>query len=213
GRVYRCRVHGKAAHSSLTPRGVNAIEYAARVISFIQDLSWREEERGMRVEGLDVPFTTLSTNVITGGNGKNIIPAECEFFFDYRYVPGMAPDAMINDIRRYVAEQVEPRMRRQHPDAGVELELTGEIPGLNADEENHFTQLAKSLLRPQASAKVSYGTEAGFFQGKGIPSIVCGPGSIDNAHKADEYVPLEQLAECERFLDKLVARMAVLQPA
>ena len=213
GRVYRCRVHGHAAHSSLTPKGVNAIEYAARVIAFIQDLSWREEEQGIRVQGLDVPFSTISTNVISGGNGKNIIPAECEFFFDYRYVPGKAPDAFIDDIRRYVAEQVEPRMQRNHPHAGVELECTGDIPALSDDEQNELTRLARSLLRPQASAKVSYGTEAGFFQRMGIPAVVCGPGSIDNAHKPDEFVPLEQLAQCELFIDKLVAKMAAAPPA
>ena len=213
GRVYRCRVRGHAAHSSLTPRGVNAIEYAARVIAFIQDLSWREEEQGIRVDGLDVPFSTISTNMISGGRGSNIIPAECEFLFDYRYVPGMAPDSFIDSIRRYVAEHVEPRMKRQHPHAGVELERTADIPALDADEQSSFTQLAKSLLRPHTSAKVAYGTAAGFFQRAGIPSIGCGPGSIDNAHKADEYVPLAQLAQCERFLDKLVARMVALQPA
>ncbi len=213
GRVYRCRVHGKAAHSSLTPSGLNAIEYAARVISFIQDLSWREEQQGLRVDGLDVPFSTISTNLITGGRGQNIVPAECEFFFDYRYVPGMAPDSFIDSIRAYVAEHVEPRMKRSHPGACVVLERTADIPALNAEERNDFTHLAKSLLRPHESAKVAYGTEAGFFQRVGIPSVVCGPGSIDNAHKPDEFVPLAQLYECERFLDKLVARMGAAQPA
>ena len=211
GRVYRCCVRGQAAHSSLTSQGLNAIEYAARVITFIQDLSWREEEHGLRVQGLDVPYSTISTNLITGGNGKNIIPAECEFFFDYRYVPGMAPDAFIDDIRAYVAEHVEPRMKRRHPQAGVEFEMTGDVPALSEDETSRIAQLSKSLLRPQASAKVSYGTEAGFFQRMGIPSIVCGPGSIEQAHRADEYVSLEQLAECEGFLDRLVARMEVVQ--
>ena len=213
GRVYRCCVRGQAAHSALTPQGLNAIEYAARVITFIQDLSWREEEHGLRVEGLDVPYSTISTNLITGGNGKNIIPAECEFFFDYRYVPGMAPDAFIDSIRAYVAEHVEPRMKRRHPQAGVEFEMTGDVPALSEDESSRIAQLSKSLLRPQPSAKVSYGTEAGFFQRMGIPSIVCGPGSIEQAHRADEYVSLEQLAECEGFLDRLVARMGATQAA
>lgn len=213
GRVYRCRVHGRAAHSSLTPSAVNAIEYAARVIAFIQDLSWREEEQGLRVDGLDVPFSTISTNLISGGSGQNIVPAECEFLFDYRYVPGMAPDSFIDSIRAYVAEHVEPRMKRHHPQAGVELERTADIPALNQEEQNDLTRLAQSLLRPHASAKVAYGTEAGFFQRVGIPSVVCGPGSIDNAHKADEFVPLVQLVECERFMDKLVARLAVAEPA
>jgi acetylornithine deacetylase len=154
-----------------------------------------------------VPFSTISTNLITGGNGKNIIPAECEFFFDYRYVPGKAPDAFIDDIRAYVAEHVEPRMKRRHPQAGVAFEMTGDIPALSEDEASRIAQLSRSLLRPQASAKVSYGTEAGFFQRMGIPSIVCGPGSIEQAHRADEYVALEQLAECEAFLNRLVARL------
>lgn len=208
GRVYRCTVHGRAAHSSLTPRGVNAIEYAARVISFIQDLSWREEAQGPRLDGLDVPFSTISTNMISGGNGKNIIPASCEFFFDYRYVPGKPPEEFIEQIRAYIAEHVEPRMRRVHPQAGVELELTGSIPGLSPDEQSSIAQLAQSLLRPRPSAKVAYGTEAGFFQQAGIPSIVCGPGSIEHAHKPDEFVPLAQLAECEAFVRRLTARMA-----
>ncbi|MBL8336523.1 MAG: acetylornithine deacetylase, partial [Rhodoferax sp.] len=167
GRVYRCTVHGHAAHSSLTPRGVNAIEYAARVISFIQDLSWREEAQGPRLDGLDVPFSTISTNLISGGNGRNIIPAQCEFLFDYRYVPGKPPEEFIEQIRAYIAEHVEPRMKRGHPQAGVALELTGSIPGLNPDEESQIARLAKSLLRPRPSAKVAYGTEAGFFQQAG----------------------------------------------
>jgi acetylornithine deacetylase len=213
GRIYRCKVHGQAAHSSLTPKGLNAIEYAARVITFIQDLSWREEEQGLRVDGLDVPFSTISTNLISGGSGQNIVPAECEFLFDYRYVPGMAPDGFIDSIRSFVTQHIEPRMKRRHPHAGVEIEQTADIPSLNAEEKDDFTQLAKSLLRPHASAKVAYGTEAGFFQRVGIPSIVCGPGSIDNAHKPDEFVPLAQLAECERFMQKLVMRLGVAQPA
>ncbi len=208
GRVYRCCVRGHAAHSSLTPSGVNAIEYAARVISFIQDLSWREEAQGLRVDGLDVPFSTISTNMISGGSGKNIIPAWCEFFFDYRYVPGVAPDDFIDAIRAYVAEQVEPRMQRHHPHAGIEFERTGDVPALNGQEQEAIAQLAQSLLRPQPVTKVAYGTEAGFFQLAGIPSIVCGPGSIEQAHKADEYVPLAQLAQCERFIEGVVARLA-----
>jgi acetylornithine deacetylase len=207
GRVYRCTVHGRAAHSSLTPRGVNAIEYAARVISFIQDLSWREEAQGPRLDGLDVPFSTISTNMISGGNGKNIIPARCEFFFDYRYVPGKPPEEFIEQIRAYIAEHLEPRMKRAHPQAGVELELTGSIPGLSPEEQSGIAELARALLGPRPSAKVSYGTEAGFFQQAGIPSIVCGPGSIEHAHKADEFVPLAQLAACEAFVRRLTERM------
>lgn len=212
GRVYRCKVHGHAAHSSLTTSGVNAIEYAARVITFIQDLSWREEAQGLRMDVAGVPFSTLSTNLISGGNGKNIIPAECEFFFDYRYVPGVAPDSFIDSIRGYVSEHVEPRMQARFPDAHVEIERTGDIPALDAREQDSITQLAKSLLRPHPSAKVAYGTEGGFFQNAGIPTVVCGPGSIEQAHKANEYVLLAQLHECERFMQSLVKRLTLAAP-
>jgi acetylornithine deacetylase len=208
GRIFRCNVHGRAAHSSLTPNGVNAIEYAARVVTFIQDLAWHEEAKGLQVEGFGVPFSTLSTNVISGGNGRNIIPAECEFFFDLRFVPGVDPDKILDSIRQYVAQELEPRMKARYPEAGVELECIGAVPALDAAEEDGITLLAKSLSRPQATAKVSYGTEAGFFQGVGIPTVVCGPGSIDQAHRADEFVPLAQLHECERFMDKLVQRQS-----
>jgi acetylornithine deacetylase len=209
GRVYRCRVRGCAAHSSLTPQGVNAIEYAARLISFIQDLSWREAGEGLRDDGFAVPFTTISTNTIAGGNGRNIIPADCEFFFDYRYVPGMPASRLIDEITAYAREQLEPRMRRVDPAAGFEFECINGIPALNATEQDRITRLAQSLLRPHRPGKVSYGTEAGFFQEAGIPSVVCGPGSIEQAHKADEYVELAQLAQCERFVSGLVERLRV----
>ena len=208
GQAYRCRVHGRAAHSSLTPRGVNAIEYAARVITFIQDMAWNEERQGLQVEGFGVPYSTLSTNVISGGNGKNIIPAECEFFFDLRYVPGADPDQFIERIRRYITDELEPRMRARFPEAAVELERIFDVPVLDAAEQGSITLLAKSLLRPHASGKVSYGTEAGFFQGAGIPTVVCGPGSIDQAHRADEFVSLSQLHQCERFMQNLSERLS-----
>ena len=213
GRVYRCKVHGHAAHSSLTTSGVNAIEYAARVIAFIQDLSLREEAQGLRMDVPGVPFSTISTNLISGGNGRNIIPAECEFYFDYRYVPGVPADSFIDSIRQYVAEHVEPKMQARFPAARVEIERTADIPALDAGERDDITQLAKSLLRAQPSAKVAYGTEGGFFQQAGIPTVICGPGSIEQAHKANEFVALSQLRQCETFVHKLVQRLTLAFPA
>jgi acetylornithine deacetylase len=206
-RVYKCRVHGRAAHSSLTPSGVNAIEYAARLISHIQDIAIREEAQGHRLDGMDVPYSTISTNLINGGSGSNIVPALCEFVFDYRYVPGVAPDAFFDEIRSFAAERLEPRMKRTHAEAGIVFERLAEMFALDANEQAEIAQMTQSLLRDKASAKVSYGTEAGFFQRAGIPSIVCGPGSIEQAHRPDEYVPLAQLHQCERFVDAVLARL------
>ncbi len=206
GRIYRCHVHGLSAHSSLTPSGVNAIEYAARIITFIQDMAWREEEQGVYQDGFDVPFSTLSTNMISGGSGRNIIPADCEFFFEYRYVPGVLPGSFIDRIRAHVAEHIVPRMKARDARTGVEIECIGDIPALDAQEQDEVVQLVRSLLRPHQSAKVAYGTEASFFQNCGVPSVVCGPGSIEQAHKPDEYVSLAQLHDCEAFVQNLIRK-------
>jgi len=208
GRIYRCRVTGCAGHSSLAPKGVNAIEYAARLITHIQDLANHEEAQGFRDDGYEVPFATISTNLITGGNGANIIPAACEFLFDYRFPPEVAADMFISSLERYAATQLLPRMRAKHDAAAIDFECVGDIPALDAGDSGNLQRLALDLLGKAESGKVSYGTEAGFFQGAGVPTIVCGPGSIEQAHKADEYVSLDQLCVCERFIEDLVARQS-----
>jgi acetylornithine deacetylase len=206
GRVYRCRVTGKAAHSSLTHTAVNAIEYAARIIARIQDIGIRERTHGLRVAGFDVPFTTISTNLMTGGNGPNIVPAAAEFLFDYRYVPGFPPDAIIDELHGLGAE-LTARMRLVDPSAGVEFIRVNAIPALAPEPDAAVFRMALGLLDDKSVEKVGYGTEASFFQDYGVPSIVCGPGSIEQAHKADEYVSLEQLALCDRFIDGVVRQL------
>ena len=208
GRIYRCRVKGCAAHSSLTPHGLNAIEYAANLVSHIQHLADEEAQVGKRIEGFDVPFSTISTNTISGGNGMNIIPAHCEFSFEYRYLPGVDPDGFIGNLRRFAYEQVLPRMQARHGDAAIEFECLGSIPALDEEDSQELKKMALALLGESAAQRVAYGTEASFFQEAGVPSIVCGPGSITVAHKADEYVSLEQLAACESFLGKVIQSLA-----
>lgn len=208
GRIYRCHVRGCAAHSSLTPRGVNAIEYASRLIAHIQDLADAEASNGERDDGYDVPFSTLSTNTIVGGSGRNIIPADCEFYFEYRHLPGVSPERFIDAIERYASETVLPKMRAKNAQAAITFEQVGSIPALDAHETDAIHRLAVALLGEARAGKVAYGTEASFFQAAGVPSVVCGPGSIEQAHKADEYVSLEQLARCERFVTGLLARLA-----
>lgn len=208
GRIYSCRVTGCAAHSSLTPKGLNAIEYASRLITHIQDLADTESSEGQRIESFDVPFSTISTNTITGGNGKNIIPAHCDFSFEYRYLPGVDPDRFIQSIERFAQDVVMPKMKARHPAAAIEFQCDGAIPALDANGNQALQALAQELLGGDISGHVAYGTEASFFQQMGIPSIVCGPGSIEQAHKADEYVTLEQLALCERFIARLLATLS-----
>jgi len=207
GYVWRCRVTGKAAHSSLTHEAVNAIEYAARIVSRIQDISDRERTSGLRVPGFDVPFTTISTNLMSGGNGPNIVPALAEFAFDYRYVPGFDPDTIIGELRALAAE-LEARMKAVDPGSGIAFIPVNHIPALNAQPQDDIYRMVHGLLPDQAVDKVAYGTEASFFERYGVPSVVCGPGSIVQAHKADEYVTLDQLAACDRLIDGLTATLA-----
>ncbi|MCW3475078.1 acetylornithine deacetylase [Limobrevibacterium gyesilva] len=207
GRVFRCRVTGKAAHSSLTHTAVNAIEYAARIIARIQDISDRERESGLRAAGFDVPFTTISTNLISGGNGPNIVPALAEFVFDYRYVPGFDPDSIITELRE-LAAALTARMQAIDPGTGIEFIPINAIPALAPDEDTEVFRMALDLVVDKSVEKVAYGTEASFFQQYGVPSIVCGPGSIAQAHKADEYVELDQLAACDRFIASVVRRLS-----
>ncbi len=201
--VFRCRVHGKAAHSSLTPQGCNAIEHAARLICHIRDLADAYRANGPYDTFYDVPFTTLTTNQITGGIAVNTIPDACEFSYEFRNLPGLSPADIQADIQRYVNEQLLPRMRAEFAQARIDIETGPAAPGLEASEEAAITGLVRALTRDKATRKVAYATEAGLFQGIGIPTVVCGPGHIMQAHKPDEYVALDQLAACETFLRRV----------
>ncbi len=206
-RAYKCSVHGREAHSALTPQGVNAIEYAARIITYIRHMAERMQACEPRDYGFDVPFTTLQTGVISGGTAGNIVPRECIFQFEFRYLPGANPDALEREIRDYAERVILPEMRRTDPDTAISIETKAEIPGLNTTEEAQVTSLAQALSRNKSTSKVAYATEGGLFQQAGIPAIICGPGSIEQAHKPDEFVTLEQVALCESFMERLLEQM------
>ncbi|WP_186155368.1 acetylornithine deacetylase [Burkholderia gladioli] len=202
--TYRCCVRGHAAHSSLTPKGLNAIEYAARLICHIRDIADEFRAKGPFDELYDVPFTTAQTSQIQGGNAINTVPAECRFSFEFRNLPTLDPDAIFAKIDAYARDTLLPKMRREHPDAAIEISKIASAPGLDADEQAAITQLVRALSADQSQRKVAYGTEAGLFANAGIPSVVCGPGNIEQAHKPNEYVELAQLDGCERFLRKFI---------
>jgi len=206
-RSYQCRVSGKEAHSALTPQGVNAIEYAARIIGYIRHMAERMQACEPRDYGFDVPFTTLQTGVISGGTAGNIVPRECVFQFEFRYLPGADPDALEREIKDYAERVILPEMHRTDPGTGISFETRAEIPGLNTTEEEEVTRLAQALSRNKSASKVAYATEGGLFQQAGIPAIICGPGSIAQAHKPDEYVTLEQVALCESFMERLLEQI------
>lgn len=207
-RDFRCCVSGREAHSALTPQGVNAIEYAARLIVAIRDIAERMARTEARQYAYSVPYTTLSTNRVVGGIANNVVPRDCEFMFEYRWLPGTDPDGIEQEIRARAA-QLAQDMRAAVPadgaqPPGIAFERISDTPHFDMAEDADIVRLAQRLARNAGSAKVAYGTEAGLFQRAGIPTVVCGPGSIEVAHRPDEYVTLAQLAECEAFLDRLI---------
>ncbi|PLC49905.1 acetylornithine deacetylase [Pollutimonas subterranea] len=206
--VYRCRVHGHAAHSSLTPKGLNAIEYAARIICTIRDIADGIKANGPYDDAFDVPYTTVQTSMIRGGIALNTVPDLCEFEFEYRNLPGSSPETILQQVRDYIDSTIMPSMTRENAAAKIDIEKLARSPGLDAAEDAAITQLVRALTRDTEIRKVAYGTEAGLFQAAGVPSIICGPGNIEQAHRPDEYVSLEQLDQCEKFLIALINSQA-----
>jgi acetylornithine deacetylase len=207
--VYRCHVHGHATHSSLTPKGVNAIEYAARLICYIRDIADQHRANGPYDEAFTVPFTTAQTGTISGGIAVNIVPALCEFTFQVRNLPTVDVDRIIKQIQDYARDELVPRMKAENPIGDIRFTKMAVAPALDESEQDAVTALVRALTADQERRKVAYGTEAGLFKAAGIPSIICGPGDIEQAHKPDEYVELEQLRECERFLARFIRGMSL----
>lgn len=207
--TFRCAVHGKAAHSSLTPQGVNAIEYAAKLIVFINELAGRLKARYDTDPDYDVPFSTLSVNTIAGGIAGNIVPQLCEFEFDYRNLPHMSPADITAPIEAHIREVLQPQMQAVDAACRIDMRHGENVPAMPEAEAALLHDLITQLVQDSSRLKVAYATEGGQFQQAGIATVICGPGNIEQAHKADEFVELSQLARCDAFLHKLIAAQSV----
>ena len=207
-RSYRVHVRGLEAHSSLAPHGVNAIEYASRLIAFLSDLAARIADKGPHDELYDVPHTTVHTGTIQGGTQLNIVPKDCVFEYEFRYVDQQDPQALEDKIRAFARDELAPQMHAISSDTGINIELVNDMPGLEMDVDAEVVTFVKALAERNDHAKVAFGTEAGLFhQRANIPTVVCGPGSIDQAHKPNEFIEMEQIDACEAFLDRLMDRI------
>jgi acetylornithine deacetylase len=204
---YRCTVRGLAGHSAYAPHGVNAVEYAAEAVAFLKNLERRHRDEGPYDRGFDIAHTTVHTGVIRGGTALNVIPHDCTFDFEFRHLPGDDPDRLLREFRDYVGTRLEPEMRSVHAASGFVIEPLSSIPVLDTGPEAEVVALAQELAGSSEIGKVSFGTEASQFHRAGIPTVVCGPGSIAQAHKPNEYVTLDQIARCEGFLRKLADRV------
>ncbi len=203
----RCRVLGFECHSSLAPQGVNAVEAAARVVAKISEVAARKAAEGPHDPAYDIVHTTAHTGVIQGGTALNIVPKDCAFEFEFRYLPDDDPRALLAEVQAYARETIEPGMKAVRPETGFSWEPLSTIPALDMPEDSEVVALAKALTGANDTTKVAFGTEAGLFQEHDIPTVVCGPGAIDQAHKPDEFVSLEQVARCEAFMSRLLERL------
>src|ERR1700730_10024124 len=200
---FRCAVHGREAHSSYVTHGVNAIEYAARLVVYIRQIADRLAQIEKRNYGFTVQYSTLSTGLIRGGIAANVVPKDCEFHFDMRTLPQASPDALYQEIRTY-AEVLAREMQTVDPESGIDLVWASQTVGLAASETDAIVRWAMKLANNSTVGKVSYGTEAGLFQKMGVPTVICGPGDIAEAHRPNEFVALDQLAQCEAFMDRIL---------
>lgn len=205
---HRCRVQGFECHSSLAPQGVNAVEYAARLITHLSDMAQRKAAEGPFDPAYDVPYTTVHTGTVQGGTALNIVPKDCSFDFEFRHLPADDPRALMAEVVAYAETELLPRMRGVSPQAAIAFEELSAFAGLDTPDDHEAVALAKALTGANATTKVAFGTEAGLIAQAGIPAVVCGPGSIEQAHKPDEFVALEQIALCEAFMERLCGRLA-----
>jgi len=202
----RAIVRGKASHSAVPSSGVNAVEAAADLIALVRSKARSLVDSGARDTEHDVPFTTGLTTIVAGGTANNIVPERCEVEFEFRGIAADDPTALCRDIIAEARATIEPGMKAVDPATGIDFVDVLTYPGLETPADADIVRLAKRLSGRNGHFKAAYGTEAGLFQAiAGIPSVVIGPGSIDQAHKPDEYVEWAQLDSCATFIERLIA--------
>ena len=204
-RKMRVHVRGLEAHSSLAPQAVNAIEYAAELIAYIKGLARRIEKEGPFDDKFDLTHSTIQVGLIQGGVQLNIVPNSCTFDLELRHLPDDDPVPRLDEIKTYARETLEPMMHAIDPETGFTFEDIGTNYSLNIDPGEDIVALVKRLTGRNDHGKVAFGTEAGLFMERaGIPTVVCGPGHIAQAHKPDEFIALEQVEKGEDFMVQLM---------
>jgi acetylornithine deacetylase len=203
----RCDVHGAACHSAYAPQGVNAIEYAAELIGELGRIGSSLRGAHLQDPRFDPPFSTVQTGVIGGGKALNIVPADCRFDFEIRTLPDQDAHAVAQQLQDYAREHVVPKMQAVNASSGIRFAELSSYPGLATDAHSEAATLIAECCGSSEFTTVAFGTEGGLFDAIGIPTVVCGPGSMDQGHKPDEFVSVEQLAGCDRMLERLVAAL------
>lgn len=202
----RVRARGRAGHSSAPNKGVNAVAAVAEAVRWVSHDAKRFALTGPFVPGYDPPHTTCHVGRIGGGSAINIIPDEAWFEMEWRTVPGDDFFTEVARLQAHVVEAIEPAMKAIDPASGFTFEVLNWIPGLALDEGHALANLVRQTTGANGAGRVSYGTEAGLYADAGIPTIVCGPGSIAQAHQGDEWIAESELAACDRFIRRIAER-------
>lgn len=202
--VFHCQIQGLSAHSSRADKGCNAIVYASYLIAYINKLATHLREQGPFDKDFDLPFTTVSTNIVSGGSATNVIPGTCELLFEVRSLPQFPLQNFRSQIENYIHNELLPEMRKIYPEADIYLDQVSDSTGFLALEDAPITKLVRRITGVKERLKVSYSTEARAYQEAGINTIVCGPGNIEQAHRPNEFISIEQLNICENVLKNVV---------
>jgi acetylornithine deacetylase len=202
---FSTEVTGHESHSALTDQGVNAIMVAGEIIHEINNIREDLIAQGDPTGRFNPPYSTIHIGVISGGTANNIVPKTCSFNWETRLLPGSDQNYVSARVNA-VARKLEPAMKAVSPNTGIAIAEANTVPGLAAEKDSPAEQLALHCSHTNSTHTVSYGTEAGLFQQAGIPAVVCGPGSIEQAHKPDEFIAVSELRKCEVFLRRLGER-------
>ena len=201
--TFSTEVTGHEAHSSLTDQGVNAIMVAGELLGEINRIRQNLTDRGDPSGRFNPPYSTINVGVIEGGTAKNIIPRKCSFQWETRLLPLADPAEVPARFEKFAAA-LEPAMKKISADTGIHNSQTNYVPGLAPEDNSPAEHLALHLASANGTHAVSFCAEAGLFQQIGIPSIICGPGSIEQAHKPDEYIDISEMEKCESFMERLL---------
>ena len=203
-RSMRSVVRGIPAHSSDPRLGANSIMAAARLVTFLEDLQKDLADNADPNSPFDPPYTTIDLGIINGGTANNIIPEFTTVQWGFRELPTDDADALEQRVRDHIANEIDPGLKKVSDKAGVTTEKYNTVPGLRPDADSPAEQLIRHLSGLNESGTVSFGTEAGLFQQAGMPAVVYGPGSIEQAHQPDEFIEISQLGECVDFVYKML---------
>lgn len=194
---------GVAAHSSRAPLAVNAIEYAARAVRHVHDMSERFRLVGPHDAGYAISHSTATVNLVSGGNAINTIPETCSLTFDVRTIGDNPVEEVLADVRAFVST-LDAEMKQRDERAGARMHELAVAPALEGSSAGPAAELCAQLGGIPTADRVAFATEAGLFERVGIPTVVCGPGDIADAHREDESIELEQIARCEEFVERLL---------